>query len=73
MLSAHEIATLLRLRNTPTGAIASTPDVLALQEISLVQRVTSELGEAKYTLTAAGKALLRRLSAAAHATRWRAA
>ncbi|MEW9585219.1 hypothetical protein [Paraburkholderia sp. DGU8] len=63
MLTAHEIATLLLLLNAPVEVMAATPDVVALREVGLVQLVESEQGEATFTLTAEGNAVLRVLGA----------
>jgi len=62
-LSAQELATLLRLRNSSAKANAVTPDVIALQEAGLVHVIASEDGDAALALTIDGKVLLRRLGA----------
>jgi hypothetical protein len=62
MLSAHEIATLLLLLNAPVEIVATSPDVMALREVGLVQLV-SEQGETRFALTAEGNAVLRVLGA----------
>ena len=63
LLSAHEIATLLRLHDAPIALIAVTPDVMALREVGLVQFLESEQGRARFALTAKGNAVLRVLGA----------
>jgi len=62
-LSAHEIATLLRLHDAPIALLAVTPDVMALCEVGLVQLLESEQGHARFALTAKGNAVLRVLGA----------
>ncbi|MFM0632439.1 hypothetical protein [Paraburkholderia xenovorans] len=62
-LSAHEIATLLRLHDAPAALMAVTPDVIALREVGLVQLLESEQGQATFALTAKGNAVLRVLGA----------
>ncbi|NPT55429.1 hypothetical protein [Paraburkholderia elongata] len=62
-LSAHEIATLLRLHDAPVELMAVTPDVMALREVGLVQLLESEQGQARFALTAMGNAVLRVLGA----------
>jgi hypothetical protein len=61
-LSAHELATLLRLRDASARTNAVTPDVIALQEAGLVHVTTSKDGDAAFALTIDGKVLLRLLS-----------
>jgi hypothetical protein len=60
-LSAHELATLLRMRDSWAGTNAVTPDVIALQEAGLVHFTTSKDGDAAFALTVDGKVLLRLL------------
>ncbi|BCZ81869.1 hypothetical protein PTKU64_55440 [Paraburkholderia terrae] len=62
-LSAHELATLFRLRNASVLTDIETPDVIALQEAGVVQVIMSEDGDAALTLTVDGKVLLRMLGA----------
>jgi hypothetical protein len=58
-LSAHELATLLRVRDASAATNAVTPDVIALQEAGLVHVITSEDGDTMFALTVDGKVLLR--------------
>lgn len=60
-LSAHELATLLVLLQTPVDATAATEDVLALREAGLAQLVDSEQGKARFAITDEGNAVLRML------------
>ncbi|TCG05272.1 hypothetical protein BZM27_34725 [Paraburkholderia steynii] len=62
-LSAHELATLFRLRNASILTDVETPDVIALQEAGVVQVIMSEDGDAALALTVDGKVLLRMLGA----------
>ncbi|MFP3647683.1 hypothetical protein [Paraburkholderia sp. SIMBA_054] len=62
-LSAHELATLFRLRNASVLTDIETPDVIALQEAGVVQVIMSEDGGAALALTVDGKVLLRMLGA----------
>ncbi|MBP0595056.1 hypothetical protein J8I87_36460 [Paraburkholderia sp. LEh10] len=62
-LSAHELATLFRLRNASVLTDVETPDVIALQEAGMVQVIVSEDGDAALALTVDGKVLLRMLGA----------
>ncbi|MFL9884560.1 hypothetical protein PQR68_20515 [Paraburkholderia agricolaris] len=62
-LSAHELATLLVLLQTPVDARAATEDVLALREAGLARLVDSKRGEAKFAITDEGNAVLRMLDA----------
>ncbi|OUL90448.1 hypothetical protein CA603_17245 [Paraburkholderia hospita] len=62
-LSAHELATLFRLRNASVLTDVETPDVIALQEAGVVQVIMSEGGDAALALTVDGKVLLRMLGA----------
>ncbi|WP_366835284.1 hypothetical protein [Burkholderia sp.] len=61
LLSHHEIATLLVLLHTPTGANAK-PELPALQEAGLVERLRPDVGAApSFRLTENGTAILRGL------------
>jgi hypothetical protein len=62
-LSAHELATLFRLRTASVLTDVETPDVVALQEAGVVQVIISEDGDAALKLTVDGKVLLRMLGA----------
>jgi hypothetical protein len=62
-LNAHELATLLCLRDASVLADAETPDVIALQDAGLVQVITSKDGDTTVSLTVDGKVLLRMLGA----------
>lgn len=62
-LSAHELATLLVLLQTPVDVRAATEDVLALREAGLARLVGSEPGEARFAITDEGNAVLRMLDA----------
>lgn len=62
-LSAHELATLFRLRDASVLTDIETPDVIALQEAGVVQVIMSEDGDAALALTVDGKVLLRMLGA----------
>jgi hypothetical protein len=60
-LSAHELATLLRLRDASAGTNAVTPDAIALQGAGPVHVTTSKDGDTAFALTVDGKVLLRLL------------
>ncbi|EUC18435.1 hypothetical protein [Paraburkholderia hospita] len=62
-LSAHELATLFRLRTASVLTDVETPDVVALQEAGVVQVIILEDGDAALKLTVDGKVLLRMLGA----------
>ena len=62
-LSAHELATLLVLLQTPVDEIAATPDTMALREAGLAQLVKSEQGKVRFVITNEGNAVLRLLGA----------
>ncbi|BCZ81771.1 hypothetical protein PTKU64_54460 [Paraburkholderia terrae] len=62
-LSAHELATLFRLRTASVLTDVEMPHVIALQEAGVVQVIMSEDGDAALALTVDGKVLLRMLGA----------
>jgi hypothetical protein len=61
MLSHHELATLMRLQDTPRSVAERDPDVLALRRYQLVEIREQGREGATLTLTRRGRALLARL------------
>jgi hypothetical protein len=62
-LSAHEMATLMLLRNAPIDIGKATPDVISLRRAHLVKLVEAEDGKLRFVISANGNAVLRALEA----------
>jgi hypothetical protein len=62
-LSAHEMATLMLLRQTPIELGNATPDVIALRRAHLVKLVESDDGKLRFVISTHGDAVLKALEA----------
>jgi len=62
-LSAHEMATLMLLRDAPIDIGKVTADVIALRRAHLVKLIESEDGKLRFVISANGDAVLRALEA----------